>query len=141
MCKKLLGFMKGRGFTLVLSFFLAFFSLVVHAASLSGVVKDHQGNLIDGASVTLFEVLQDDTFLQIGDTQKVSSDGAYEWDVSPSSYVLRASFIASDVSLSGAPNSVAISSEDFEVYVDTIRDLQFDFLVLSGKVLDTNKAP
>ena len=140
MCKRLLNFIKVRSSAVVLTFIFSAFSFALHAANLSGVVKDQLGNPIEGANVKLFEVLQSNLFRQVGETVKVGADGAYAWTVSPGSFVLRSDFNASDVSLVGAPKA-DIRSEDFEVITDTIRDTQFDFVVLSGKVVDSNNTP
>jgi|GEM_PF-555677 len=141
MRKRLLNFIKARTSTIVLVFIFSFFSFALHAASLSGVVKDQLGNPIEGANARLLQVLQSGSFIQVGDIITVGADGAYAWTVSPGSFVLRSYFNASDVSLVGAPNLTVIASEDFEVNADTIRDSQFDFVVLSGKVVDSNNIP
>jgi len=141
MCKRLLDFIKGRISAIVLASIFSFFSIALHAANFSGVVRDQLGNPIEGANVKLFEVLESNLFRQIGDTIKVGSDGAYTWTVSPGVFVLRSYFEASDISLVGAPNQTNSSSEDFEVTADTVRDTLFDFVVLSGKVVDSNDTP
>ena len=141
MCKRLLDFIKGRISVIVLAFIFSIFSFTLHAANLSGVVKDQLGNPIEGANVGLFKVLGQNSFFQVGDSIKVGADGAYAWTVSPGSFVLRSNLNASDVSLVGAPNRTVVDSEDFVVVADTIRDSQFDFVVLSGKVLDSNNSP
>jgi len=141
MCKKLLDFIKVRSSAIVLTLIFSTFSFALHAANLSGVIKDQLGNPIEGANARLFQVLQNGSFLQVGDTIKVGADGAYAWTVSPGSFVLRSYFNASDVSLVGAPDLTTITSEDFEVITDTERNSQFDFVVLSGKVIDSNNTP
>jgi chitodextrinase len=141
MSKRLLGFINVRASAIILSFIFLFLSFALHAASLSGVVRDHMGNPIEGANVKLLKVLGSGSFLQVGDTKKVGADGAYAWTVSPGSFVLVSNMIASDVSLIGAPSQTTIQSEDFQVNTDTVRDSQFDFVVLSGKVLDSNQTP
>ncbi len=141
MCKRLLALIKVRATAFILTFLFSTFSLALHAANLSGVVKDQLGNPIEGVNVELHQVLGGGSFFQVGDAIKVGVDGTYAWTVSPGSYVLRANFSASDVSLVGTPNQTALTSEDFEVNADTIRDIQFDFVVLSGQVVDSNHAP
>ena len=141
MCKRRLGFIASRTSATVLAFIFSTLSFVLQAANLSGVVKDHLDNPIEGANVKLFQALGSSSFIQVGDTIKVGADGAYAWSVSPESYVLRAYFNASEVSLAGTPNTTTIQSEDFEVTTDTVRDTQFDFVVLSGKVVDSNDTP
>jgi hypothetical protein len=141
MCKRLLDFIKGSSSAIVLAFIFSIFSFALHAANLSGIVKDQLGNPIEGANVGLFEVLETNLFRQVGQTITVGADGAYAWTVSPGSFELRSNFKASEVSLLGAPNETFISSKDFEVNADTIRDSQFDFVVLSGKVVDSNDTP
>tara|TARA_R110002072_G_scaffold9584_1_gene46361 strand:- start:17450 stop:30334 length:12885 start_codon:yes stop_codon:yes gene_type:complete len=141
MYKRLLDFIKGRISAIALAFIFSAFSFVLHAANLSGVVKDQLGNPIEGANVGLFQVLGLNRFFQVGDFIKVGADGAYAWTVSPGSFVLRSNLNASDASLVGAPNRTVVDSEDFEVNADTIRDSQFDFVVLSGKVIDSNNTP
>ena len=141
MYKRLLDFIKGRISAIALAFIFSAFSFVLHAANLSGVVKDQLGNPIEGANVGLFQVLGLNRFFQVGDFIKVGADGAYARTVSPGSFVLRSNLNASDASLVGAPNRTVVDSEDFEVNADTIRDSQFDFVVLSGKVIDSNNTP
>jgi phosphodiesterase/alkaline phosphatase D-like protein len=141
MCKRLLDLIKSRTSAIVLAFILSLYSFALLAANLSGVVKDQQGNPIAGANVGLFQVLGVNSFLQVGDFINVGADGAYAWTVSPGSFVLRSNISASDVSLEGAPNLAVITSKDFEINADTIRDSQFDFVVLSGKVVDSNNTP
>jgi len=140
MCKRLLDFINAWTSAIVLAFIFSTFSFALHAANLSGVVKDQLGNPIEGANARLFQALGNGRFFQVGDIIKVGADGAYAWTVSPGIFVLRSYFNASDVSLVGAPNAT-IQSDDFEVIADTIRDSQFDFVVLSGKVLDSNNTP
>ncbi|MFT5719048.1 MAG: hypothetical protein ACI9T7_003259, partial [Oleiphilaceae bacterium] len=141
MRKSLFDFIKIRISAIVLAFLFLIFSFALHAANLTGVVKDQLGNPIEGANVGLFQVLETNLFRQVGDTISVGADGAYAWTVSSGSFVLRSNFNASDVSLVGAPNTTVIATEDFEVFTDTIRDTLFDFVVLSGKVVDSNNTP
>lgn len=142
MCKRILGFSSVRFSAIVLAFVFSTLSLALHAASLSGVVKDQLGNPIAGADVSLYRVLGINSFRQEGTTIKVGANGAYSWtDIPQASYVLRSALNAADVSLVGTPNLVRINSEDFQVFTNTIRDAQFDFVVLSGKVVDSNLTP
>ncbi|MFV1871862.1 MAG: fibronectin type III domain-containing protein [Oleiphilus sp.] len=140
MRQKRLSLISKRALAVALSFLLSTLSFTLYAATLSGVIKDQLGNPIEGASARLFQ-LQNERFFQVGDIIKVGADGAYAWTVSPGSFVLRSSINNTDVSLDGAPSLSVITTEDFEVYADTVRDSQFDFIVLSGKVVDTNLAP
>lgn len=119
---------------------LLLFSLSLHAVTLSGVVKDQVGNPVNGAKVRLFQY-QNGSFTQVGNIVTVGASGAYNWTLSPGSYVLSAFFDAPDVTLAGKPNRVVMTSKDFEVYTNTVRDSQFEFVVLSGKVVDSNRAP
>ncbi|NRB38161.1 MAG: S8 family serine peptidase [Pseudomonadales bacterium] len=137
---RLLAFIKARISAIVLAFLFSIFSFALQAENLSGVVKDQLGNPIEGANARLIQVLQNGSFIQVGDIIKVGADGAYAWTVSPGNFILLSYFNASDVSLVGAPDTI-ISTEDFVVITDTIRDSQFDFVVLSGKVVDSNNSP
>lgn len=141
MCNRLFCFINTKLTTIALSFISLIFSFSLQAANLTGIVKDQLGNPIEGANIRLFQALGNGSFFQIGDIIKVGADGAYAWTVSDGNYVLRAYFTSSEVSLLGAPNTTTIQSEDFQVNGDTIRDSQFDFVVLSGKVVDSNNSP
>ena len=141
MCNRLNNFYKTKAAKICLSFFLSLLSLSLHAATLSGVVRDHTGNPIPGAHVRLLEVVEAGSYIPIGDSFQVGSDGAYEWTVEPGSYAIRSHFNANEVSLLGAPTLTSYSSEDFDVYDQTTRDTIFNFVMVSGKVVDRNNAP
>lgn len=141
MCQRILALFRSRIAALLCTFVLSALSCALHAANLSGVIKDHRGLPLEGANVKLFQVLGGGAFMQVGDAVKVGSDGAYTYTVNAGSYVLRAYFSAAEVSLAGAPDQANISTEDFEVFTDTERDVIFDFVVLSGRVLDINQVP
>lgn len=127
-------------FKTLLALFIYSFSIILHAATLSGTIKDKSGNPIAGANALLFKVVNGQ-LIQTGELIKVSSDGAYSWTVDDGYYVLRAYFNASDVTLAGAPNTVSIQTEDFLVSGNTTRDSIFNFFWLSGHVFDNNRIP
>ncbi|NRB41425.1 MAG: carboxypeptidase regulatory-like domain-containing protein, partial [Pseudomonadales bacterium] len=137
---KLFAYIKSRISAVVITLLFSIFSLSLQAETISGVVKDQLGNPIEDANARIYQVTQIGSFIQVGDIIKVGADGAYAWTVSPGNFILISYFNASEVSLVGAPQTI-ISSEDFLVSSDTIRDSQFDFVVLSGKVLDSNNTP
>ncbi len=126
--------------TTLLGLFLAVVATVGHSATLSGVIKDKNGAPINGASALLFKVVGG-TLTQTGEIIQVTQDGQYTWTIENGDYVLRAYFNASEVSLTGAPNTVTLQTEDFAVVGDTIRDSTFDFYLLSGLVIDSNNLP
>ncbi len=119
--------------------FLAFAN-VVSAAQLSGRVKDSSGNFIEGATVSLFQLVGSNS-VPVGNAVKVGADGLYSWNVVAGDYILSTYFYATDVSLSGEPYISSVISEDFAVVSDTVRDVTFNFVLLSGKVIDNNQLP
>lgn len=142
MSKRILGFIHVRFSVIFLAFLLSLFSFALHAASLSGMVKDPLGNPIAGADVSLYRVLGSNSSIKEGATITVGADGAYAWtDIPQASYVLRATLNANEVALPGTPDEVRVHSADFEVFPNSVRDIRFDFVVLSGRVVDSNHAP
>ncbi len=115
-------------------------SSFVHAATLSGTIKDKSGEAIAGANAQLFKV-ESGSLVQVENIIQVGEDGIYSWTVEDGNYVIRAYFNASDVSLVGAPNSVLVQSEDFVVAGDTVKDSVISFFMLSGVVADENNLP
>ena len=104
---------------------------------LSGTIIDQNGDPIAGSSVQVFQLSGNQISL-IGGTTIVGEDGRYEVTVDPGTYFVRAFFNDSDVSLLGAPDSSFIETEDFSVAADTSRDIQFNFVELTGQVSDFN---
>jgi len=119
---------------------ISLFSALSHSAILSGVVTDKSNAPIEGASAMLFEVVNN-SLVQRGEILTVAADGRYEWTIDDGNYVLRAYFNATDVSIVGAPNVVTRQSEDFQVVGDTTRNSVFNFVLLSGRVVDSNNLP
>jgi len=119
---------------------ISLFSTLLQSAILSGVITDKSNAPIEGASAMLFEVV-DNSLVQQGEILTVAADGRYEWTIDDGNYVLRAYFNATDVSIVGAPNIVTKQSEDFSVVGDTTRDSVFNFVLLSGQVVDSNNLP
>ncbi|TQV72889.1 S8 family serine peptidase [Aliikangiella marina] len=124
----------------VLTFFLLSVSAAINAASVSGIVKDQAGNPIEGASVSLYQVVGNNVTLA-GSLTQVGADGAYSWTVADGDYFLLTYFYADDVSIDGEPYNATLSSEDFVVTGDLVRDVTFDFVQLSGRIVDENQAP
>lgn len=124
----------------LLAVFMTILSTVSHAAILSGVIKDKNGTPIVGANALLFTAVGG-TLTQTGEIIQVAEDGQYAWTIDDGDYVLRAYFNAADVSMTGAPNTVTIQTEDFSVVGDTVKDSTFNFFLLSGNVVDSNNLP
>ncbi len=140
MCSAFIKVFRSRIKSYLLALVLINISIASHAATLTGVIKDSNDAPIVGASALLFEVINGD-LIQSGEIIQVADNGQYSWTIDDGDYVLRAFFNASDVSIVGAPNIVTIQTEDFPVAGDVIRDSVFDFVTLSGRVIDNNKLP
>lgn len=91
MSKRLLGFISTRFSAIFLAFLFSTLSLALHAATITGVVKDKLGHPIPGANASLFQALGGGRLNPVATTIKVGADGAYAWTVSPGSYVVRSS--------------------------------------------------
>ena len=141
MYKMLLSLVKAKASASIITFLFFTYSFALHAASISGTVTDKLGNPIEGAEVTLFEVLETNLYRQTGDPIQVGADGNYSWEVDSGRYSIRSVLNASNISLEGIPNLATINSEDFLLNTDTVRNTSFDFIVLSGKVVDRNNSP
>ena len=140
MCKRIIRTASNRVFASVLTFFLLTLSSIIQAATISGVVKDQAGNPIEGASVSLFEY-SGGSATPAGSLIQVGEDGAYGWTVADGNYFLLTYFYADDVTIAGEPYNATLSSEDFVVTGDTVRDSVFNFILLSGQVVDSNNLP
>jgi len=140
MCKRIIERLHRHFAASFLSFLFLTFSSVIHAASVSGVIKDQAGNPIEGASISLYEVVGS-SVTPAGSLIKVGADGVFSWTATDGNYLLLAYFYASDISINGAPYHTAITSEDFVVSGDTSRDVIFDFVILTGQVVDVNQTP
>ncbi len=110
------------------------------AATLSGVVKDHNGNPISGASISLYEV-NGNEISQVGDLLAVGEDGAFSWVVPNGDYLIRSFINKEDVNLVNAPDNAAHFTEDFTLSGDMTRDVVYNFVELTGQVVDQNNLP
>ena len=119
-------------FSLVSFLVLALFALTAHAQSggttVRGTVKDPQGNLVSGATVTLTDPARNFTR-----TQQTNEDGAYVFTaIPPGTYKL-------DVT---APGFKTASASGLQALVDTptVRDVQLEIGAVSETVDVTSAA-
>ncbi|MET1253961.1 Calx-beta domain-containing protein [Aliikangiella maris] len=112
----------------------------LQAAQLSGTIKDHLGNPIPNAYVSLYKVVGGNNQLVQAATQ-VGETGSYSWTVDNGDYILFTNFYASDTNLNHAPYSATFISSDFNVAGDLVKDQVFNFLILTGKTVDANNVP
>ncbi len=124
----------------LLVFLMLSASLSIEAAILSGQVKDQQGNPIEGANVLLFEY-QGLNLVQVGSLVTVGEDGRYSWDVDDGDFVITSYFYGTDVELVGEPHIATVNSQDFNVVGDTTFDIVYNFVLLTGTVVDANGLP
>ena len=120
--------------------FLVMLINTLHAATLSGVIKQQTGEPLEAAFVSAFQVVNGD-FVQVGNLIQVGADGGYSYTVNDGDYIIRSYFFADDIILEGKPYNATLTTEDFAVSGDTTRDLTFEFLLVSGTVVDENNVP
>ncbi len=113
---------------------------LAHSGTISGTVKDQNDNPIAGATVSLYQVSGNDISI-VGSALIVGDDGAYSWTVDDGDYLLRSTLNNTSSPIPGLPDSAARFTEDFALVGDMVRDIQYDFVTLTGTVSEANGLP